>query len=55
MEYYIKIVSVGFEGKDRTLIKAHNVSEDIAKLLIDKYGNAANRISIAKVENIVKE
>ena len=48
--YDIKIVSVGFDDKNRVLVDACCVSEELVKILIDKYGNAANKIVIEDAE-----
>lgn len=50
MKFDIYVSSIGFEGKDRKLVSAECVTEDIIKLIIEKYGNAANRIEIDLVE-----
>lgn len=49
MIFDVRISSVGFEGKDRVLVVAGCVTEDIVNLLIEKYGNAANIIDIERV------
>lgn len=48
--YNIKIVSVGFDDKNRVLVDACCLSEELVKILIDKYGNAANKILIENTE-----
>lgn len=48
--YDIKIFSVGYDDKQKVIVDACCVSEELVKILIDKYGHSGNKIDIENTE-----
>ena len=47
-KYDVKVVSSGFDNKDRRLLDCWQVPEDVVIKILDLYGNAANHVSICR-------
>lgn len=49
--YYVYVESIGFDENKRLLLSADGVDKYFLSVILEKYGNAANKIQIRRMEN----